>query len=140
MGLPWKNNFSPVVGGPPRDAFAPADLGAPSSAVVSPGQAPNGGQLEPNSRMSNIADGVPYQLVPAYPPFIRLANSKTVAYFPRYRSLRFGANGTVAGTTTQLLQFSLPTIIFARTATAILADDSDLPVGRTGLQLSLIHI
>lgn len=134
----WQNRFPPTGGHPPRDSFSAEDLGVPSSAVAGvPGSGPNGvnaGQLEPNSRIANIAAGVPYQLVPAYPPFVRLANSRNVAYFPRFRSLTFGGGATAAGTTTQLMQFSLPTIVFARSGSAFLADDSDLPVGRTGLQ------
>lgn len=137
MGAGWKNSFA-ANGQVPRDAFGVEDLGAPAMVSTGvPGSGPNGsnrGQLEPNSRIANIADGVPYQLVPAYPPFVRLANSRNVAYFPRFRSLTFGGSATAAGTTTQLLQFSLPTIVFARSGSAFLADDTDLPVGRTGLQ------
>ena len=88
-----------------REAFArmgdanglgAAPLGVPSSgAGTNPGTAggQNAGQMEPNSRARNQEAGVPYQLVPAYPPFVRIANDPSIVYFPRFRTLIFGGNG-----------------------------------------------
>lgn len=118
-------------------------LGVPSSGGGSvPGTGPGGineGQLEPNSRARNAAAGIPYELVPAYPPFVRIANDPNVAYFPRFRSLTFGGAAVAAATTTQQIQFSLPTIVIARTGTGFMADNTGLPVGRTGLQLFAVQ-
>lgn len=118
---------------------ADAELGVPSTGQnARPGTGPGGinaGQLQPDSRAGNMAAGVPYQMVPAYPPFVRLANSPDIAYFPRFRSLVFGGNAVLAATTVQQVQFSVPTIILARTGSAYDASGAGLPVGRTGLQL-----
>jgi len=115
------------------------DLGVPSTGQSSrPGTGPNAinaTQLAPDSRAANMAAGIPYQMVPAYPPFVRLANSPDVVYFPRFRSLVFGGNGVAAATTTQQVQFSVPTIILARTGSAYDASGAGLPVGRSSLQL-----
>lgn len=112
-------------------------LGVPSTGGASrPGTGPGGideGQLQPNSRARNLEAGVPYQLVPAYPPFVRMANDPNIVYFPRFRTLTFGGNGVAAAQTTQQFQFSLPTIILARTAAAIDASGAGLPVGRDSL-------
>lgn len=114
-------------------------MGVPSSgAGTQPGVGPDGinrGELAPNSRARNMEAGVPYQLVPAYPPFVRIANQEGIVYFPRFRSLVFGGSGVVAGTTTQQFQFSVPTIIIARTGGAIAPNGTDLDVGKTGLDL-----
>lgn len=84
--------------------------------------------------------GVPYQLVPAYPPFVRIANNANIIYMCRTRTLIFGGNGTVANTSqTQQFQFSLPTIIIARSGAAIDASDAGLPVGRQGLDLFTVQ-
>lgn len=129
---------SSIVGG-----LNASDFGAPGP---SPGHA-QGGQsginqnsLDPNSRAENMANGIPYQLVPVYPPFVRMANDPNIVYFPRYRSFRFGANGTVAGTTTQTMNTGLPTYVIAMTGTAFDAGNAALPVGRTSLQLFSFQI
>lgn len=88
-----------------------------------------------------MAEGVPYELVPVYPPFVRLANSDKLVYFPRYRSFTFGGNGLPAATTaTQTLTTGLPTYIIAMTGSAYDASGAALPVGRTPLQLFEIQI
>lgn len=135
----WRNFLRPSADGKiPADAFGAEDLGMPSSGGRAAPQAPSGGQngyqLEPDSRARNMAEGMPYQLVPAYPPFVRLANNPNILYFPRFRTITFGGNGVAAATTTQTIQFSLPTIVMARTGSAFLASDAALPVGRTALQ------
>lgn len=111
-----------------------ANFGVPSSGG-SPG-IPGPGQLQPNSRAANVAAGMDYQLLPAYPPFVRLSTSSSVAYFVRFRTFIFHGNGTAANTTAQQqMSFSVPTIIIARTAAAILADAAALPVGRGSLDI-----
>lgn len=109
-----------------------APLGTPS--VGGQGAAPGGGTLDPNSRAQNVANGVPYQLVPAYPPFVRIANDPAIVYFPRFRTITFNAAGAVAGADNTLTWiFSVPTIVIARTAAARTTDNSNLPVGRDSL-------
>lgn len=116
-----------------------APLGVPSSGAGagSPGAGPNGineGQLQPNSRAANMIAGVPYEFLPAYPPFVRIANSRDIVYFPRFRTMTYHGNGTAANTTvTNQFVFSLPTIIIARTAAAIDASGANLPIGRSSL-------
>lgn len=114
-----------------------ANLGVPSSGANStPGTAggQNAGQLEPNSRAANMAAGVPYQLVPAYPPFVRIANDPNVVYLPRFRTITFFGTGTAAGATaTGQYQFQGPTIIFARTGAAFLPTGTVFDVGRNPL-------
>jgi hypothetical protein len=69
--------------------------------------------------------------VPVYPPFANLALDPNVVYLGRMRSVRFGGNGMAAQTfAPQPFQFSIPTIMLARSGGAYLADDSALPVGR----------
>ena len=112
-------------------------LGVPGTPSATPTTGPDGinaGQLRPDSRAQNMAAGVPYQFVPCYPPFVRLANVQGIVYLPRFRVMVFGANGTAAGTTTQTYSFSNPTIVIGRSAAAILADGvTDLRVGRASL-------
>lgn len=112
-------------------------FGGPSSgSAVQPSTGPGGvnaGQLQPNSRAQNMEAGVPYHLVPAYPPFVRIAADRNIIYMCRTRTLIFGGNGIAAGTTTQQWQFSVPTIIIARTATGVDESGAGLPVGRSGL-------
>lgn len=112
-------------------------FGVPSTGpATTPGTAggQNAGQLEPNSRMANMAAGVPYQLVPAYPPFVRIANDPNILYFPRFRTLSFFGPGTAANATaTGQYQFQNPTIILARTAAAFLPTGTALDVGRNSL-------
>lgn len=131
----WRDIFSRMGD---ANGLGAAPLGVPSSgAGTSPGTAggQNAGQLEPNSRARNMEAGVPYQLVPAYPPFVRIANDPGIVYFPRFRTLVFGGNGVAANTTaTQQFQFSVPTIIIARSGGAVEASGAGLPVGRTGLE------
>lgn len=125
-----------AIGDTWREMVTGSVLGMPGTASSVPGTGPDGinaGQLRPDSRAQNMAAGVPYQFVPAYPPFVRLANVEGIVYMPRYRVMVFGAMGTPAGTTTQTFQFSNPTIIIARTAAAILADGAALAVGRNPL-------
>jgi hypothetical protein len=127
----------------PLTVLGSRNLGAPSSgSSVAPSTGPGGinsGQLQPNSRAQNMEAGVPYQLVPAYPPFVRIAADPNILYVSRTRTLIFGGNGVVAGTTTQQYQFSVPTIIIARTAAAIDASGAGLPVGRSGLDLFTVQ-
>lgn len=140
--MSWKTIFGAT--GAPTMGSGGSHLGAPSSgAAYAPGTGPGGmnaGELHPNSRAANMAAAVPYQLVPAYPPFVRLANSHDIVYFPRYRTLIFGGNGVVAGTTTQQWQFSVPTIVIGRTAAAIDASGAALPVGRDSLDTFLVQM
>lgn len=118
--------------------FGNPDMGAPSSGGShSPGTGPGGmnaGQLLPDNRDRNVAAGVPYNLVPAYPPFVRLANAPGIIYFPKFRTVTFHGNGTAANQSqTQTFTFTQPTIIIARTAAAIDASGAALPVGRNSL-------
>lgn len=124
--------------GPAGSVGPLGNVGVPSSGGgAAPGTGPGGinaGQLDPNSRAGNMAAGVPYQLVPAYPPFVRLANDPSIVYFVRFRTLVFGGNAVAAGAqATQGFYFSVPTIILARTGGAWDASGAGLPVGRTGL-------
>lgn len=128
------NSYTPT----PQAPVGAAGLGVPSGgASYSPGTGPNGvneGQLDPNNRARNIEAGIPYQLVPAYPPFVRLANDPRIVYFPRFRTLVFGGNGQAAQNfPVQTYLFSVPTIILARTGAAIDASAAALPVGRNSL-------
>lgn len=122
---------------PPSAPFGAAGLGIPSAGSASTpgtGGGANAGQLQPDARFRNVEAGVPYQLVPAYPPFVRLANDPRIVYFPRYRTLVFGGNGVAAAVLpVQTYLFSVPTIILARTGAAIDASDTALPVGRASL-------
>lgn len=116
--------------------MGPGPLGLPSSGGPgSPGTSggQNSGQLEPNTRAGNMAAGVPYRLVPVYPPFVRIADDPNIVYFPRFRTLIFGGGAVVAATTTQSFQFSVPTIIIARTAAAFLPVGTAFDVGRNPL-------
>lgn len=131
----WRNLMGHLGGGGPGWN----ETGVPSSGGGSnPSTGPDGinaGQLQPNNRAANMAAGVPYQLVPAYPPFVRLANDPSIVYFVRFRSVIFGGNGVTAGVqAAQTIYFSVPTIIIARTGSAFDASDAGLPVGRTALQ------
>lgn len=142
--MSWRNIFG-VNAGNTGGGVLGGTFGVPSTgAANAPGTGPDGmnaGVLQPNSRAANAAAGVPYQLVPAYPPFVRLANSQDIVYFPRYRTLIFGGNGQAAATLpTQQWQFSLPTIILARTAAAIDASGAALPVGRGSLDLFKVQM
>ena len=132
--MSWKGIFASSGHGP---IGTPANLGAPGVPTSNPGDGPNGvnaAQLQPNSRAQNMAEGMKYQLAPAYPPFIRIANDDRVLYFPRFRTLVFGGTGTLAGATfNDQWQFSLPTIIIARSAAAITGTAVALPVGRYSL-------
>jgi len=132
--MSWRTTFSPGGHGP---------LGVPTSGGnTNPGTGPDGinaGQLQPDSRGRNMAAGVPYQLVPAYPPFVRIANDPNIVYFVRFRTIVFGGNGVAAATTTLPIYFSVPTIIIARTAAAYDASDAALPVGRNSLDLFKIQ-
>lgn len=113
------------------------DMGAPSSGAASnPGTGPGGinaGQLQPNTRAANMAAGVPYQFIPTYPPFARVAADANIVYFPRFRHLVFGGAGIVAATTTQVYTFSVPTLVIARTGAARMPNGTALDVGKTAL-------
>ena len=132
--MSWKGIFASGGQGPMGN---PSHLGSPGVPTANPGDGPGGinaAQLNPNSRSQNMADGMKYQLVPAYPPFIRIANDDRVLYFPRFRTLTFGGTGALAGQTfNDQWQFSLPTIIIARTAAAITVNAAALGVGRSSL-------
>lgn len=127
--MSWRNLFANGGGG--------TNFGVPSAgSAQTPGTAggQNAGQLEPNNRGANMAAGVPYQLVPAYPPFVRIANDPNIIYFPRFRTLSFFGTGTAANATaTGQYQFQNPTIILARTAAAFLPTGTALDVGRNSL-------
>lgn len=123
-----------------RNLFAnsgASNWGVPSSGSASnPGTAggQNAGQLEPNSRMANMQAGVPYQLVPAYPPFVRIADNPNILYFPRFYTLTFFGTGTAANATAVgQFQFQNPTVILARTASAFLPTGTAFDVGRDPL-------
>lgn len=132
--MSWRTTFSPGGHGP---------LGVPTSGGnTNPGTGPDGinaGQLQPDSRGRNMGAGVPYQLVPAYPPFVRIANDPNIVYIVRFRTIVFGGNGVVAATTTLPIYFSVPTIIIARTAAAYDASGAALPVGLNSLDLFKIQ-
>lgn len=120
------------------------DLGVPSSgAGARPGTGPDGinaGQLEPNSRARNMDAGVPYQLVPVVPPFVRIANDPNIVYFYRSRTLTFFGNGIAINTqVTNQMQFSVPTVVIARTAAAVLPVGSNFDVGRNPLDSFMVQ-
>lgn len=131
----WRNALGAFGGGQPL-AQAPS-LGVPSSGAVSrpgTGGGIDAGQLEPHSRARAMEAGVDFQFVPAYPPFVRIANNPNIVYFARMRTMVFGGNGVAAATTTQQYTFTYPTIVIARSGAAILADGATgLPVGRSSL-------
>lgn len=126
--MSWRQYFSNM---------GASTLGVPSSgAATAPGTAggQNAGQLEPNSRMANMQAGVPYQLVPAYPPFVRVANDPNILYFPRFYTLRFFGSPTAANATAVgQFQFQNPTVIIARTGSAFLPTGTAFDVGRDPL-------
>lgn len=142
MASSWRNilgSYGPGGGGP-----LAADLGVPSSGAGShPGTGPDGinrGQLEPNSRARNMDAGVPYQLVPVVPPFVRIANDPNIVYFYRSRTVTFFGNGVAAGTAvTNQIQFSVPTVVVARTAAAVLPVGTNFDVGRNALDSFLVQ-
>lgn len=117
------------------DMLRGADLGAPG--VERPGvPEPGGSPVEPWSRQDAIDAGVPYRRVPIYPPFANLARDPSIVYMVRPRPLFFGGAGVAAAALPQQpIQFSQPTIIYARTASAILTDGSGAPVGRSARDL-----
>src|SRR3990167_4918414 len=91
----------------PFGAAFGADIGIPTTgAGAHPGTGPDGmnrGELNPNNRAANVEAGVRYQLLPAYPPFVRLAApDQGIVYFPRFYTGAFGGNGEVAAA--QLIQ------------------------------------
>lgn len=105
--------------------------GAPQPVSPQPGGAPD----SPWQRQAAIEAGIPYRRVPIWPPFANLARDPSVVYMVRLRPIFFGGNGVAAGALPQQpLQFSQPTIVFARTAAAFRADDVGLPVGRHSLE------
>lgn len=121
----------PQLGNAPPGA---AHLGTPSGGGSTPAQGGGGGSLDPNTRAGNVAAGVPYQLVPAYPPWLRIANDPSIVYFPRLRTATFNAAGSAAGLDQTLTMIvSVPTIVLARTAAAITTTSAALPVGRASL-------
>lgn len=125
----WNRIFGQSHVGP---QLAGPSWGAPGNAGGNPSQ--GGGTLAPNSRAGNVAAGIEYQLVPAYPPFVRLANAPGIVYFPRFRTIQFNTAGAVAGNVGQLTYFfSCPTIVIARTAAAHTTTNAALPVGRDSL-------
>lgn len=134
FGASSRGAQTPNFGGP----LGSAEFGVPASGGGRPGDGngQNGPVLVPNTRAGNMADGVPYSLVPCWPPFVRVANDRHIVYFPRQRTFTFGGNGVAAGVQSPVtLTFSLPTIVVWRTAAAILADGADLPVGRNSLDI-----
>jgi hypothetical protein len=94
----------------------------------------NAGQLHPHDRRTAIAEGVVYRRVPVYPPFANLAEDNRIAYQVRFRRLTFAA-AAAATLPPQVMPFSQPTIIIARTAAAFRTDDVGLPVGRNALDI-----
>lgn len=116
----------PQIGNAPPGA---ANLGLPSSGGQGLAQG-GAGSLDPNTRADNVARGVPYQLVPAYPPWVRIANDPSIVYFPRLRTATFNAAGAAAGADATLTMIvSVPTIVLARTAAAVKTTGVALPVG-----------
>ena len=114
------------------------DLGDPygvpgqrQAAAPSPGQ----GAPAPWQREDAMQQGVPYRRVPIWPPFANLARDPNVLYLIRFRPLLFGGNGVAAATLApQQINFSQPTIVFARSAAAVIADyATGLPVGMNSL-------
>ncbi len=111
------------------------DMGAPG--VARPGEPePGGSPVQPWQRQDAIDSGVPYRRVPIYPPFANLARDPSIIYMVRIRPMFFGGAGVAAGVLPpQPLQFSQPTIVYARTAAAILTDGTGMPVGRVSRDL-----
>ncbi len=127
------------LGAPPGSA----GLGIPSSQATSPGTGggQNAGQLEPHTRAAAMAAGVRYHFIPVSPPLVRVADDPSIVFFPRWRTLIFGGNGVAAATTVQQWQFSVPTIIVARTAAAVMDDNvTGLQVGRNPLDTFRIQM
>lgn len=113
-----------------RGAEGGGDWGAPGvdrPAQPDPGQPP----AVPWTREDAIEQYIKYRRVPIYPPFANLAKDPSVIYMVRPRPAFFGGAGVAAAVLPQFpMQFSQPTIVYARTATAILTDNNGLPVGR----------
>lgn len=109
------------------------DYGVPGQGR--PGAPEPGGAPTPWQRSDAQQKGVQYRRVPIWPPFANLARDPNVLYLIRNRPLVFGGAGVVAGTLApQQLPFSQPTIVFARTAAAVIADfKTGFPVGMNPL-------
>lgn len=107
-------------------------LGLPGSPTSPP--PPQNPIPQQHKRADLVNAGYAFRRVPIYPPFANLCADPRVVYIAKPRPVWFGGNGVAAGAfgPTQL-QFSEPTVIYARTGGAYDASGADLPVGRTGL-------
>lgn len=114
-----------------QDALA--EVGAPGQATgVTP--PPGGDPVRPWSRQEALDAGVPYRRVAIYPPFANVAADPDILYMVRWRPVFFGGTGSAAGALQpQPLQFSQPTIIYARNAGAMIQTLAGLPVGMRNL-------
>lgn len=121
-----------------RDMFGNFGVPTTGGSVARPGP----GELAPNSRAQNLEAGVDYQFVPVWPPFVRLANSPGIVYFPRFRTVIMGGNGALINATyNRPINFSVPTIVIARTGTAVVADNATaLQVGRSALDTFTVQM
>jgi hypothetical protein len=93
----------------------------------------------PVASAQTVPGGPTYDRLPAYPPMH--IHKSDCYYVPRFYGFRFGGNGVTAGTQPPLnLPFTKDTQIFARNASVFLADNTDLPVGRTPLSCAQIKM
>jgi hypothetical protein len=102
-----------------------------------PGAAPMG--APPPSAMQQPQGQPEYVREPAYPPM--LIFKRGCYYVPKFYGFRFGGNGVNASAQTPVnIPFTKDTQIFFRTASAFLADNGDLPLGRTPLSCVQLKI
>lgn len=80
-----------------------------------------------------------YVREPAYPPM--LVFKRGCYYVPKFYGFRFGGNGITASTQTPVnFPFTKDTQIFFRNASAFLANNGDLPIGRTPLSCAQLKL
>ena len=124
--------------------YDPYSYGAPSvpGVVVTPGSPPAGGaaiNMPYRQQMGGQGDLPPFMRVPVWPPQILLSTNRAVGHQTRdYGAgiLNIAAN-TPAVTS---IQFDIPVIIFALTASVTTTDNSALPVGKDPLSLFTIQL
>jgi hypothetical protein len=107
----------------PANPFA-GGMGAPGqpTPTAAPGPAPAGPQPGPPR----------FRRVPIWPPFATLAADPSVVYLPRNRHLEFFGAGTAAGATaSKRVNFSEPTIIWARNGGSYLPAGTAVTSGRS---------